>query len=136
MPGAFKLDHLQPIKPLWFRYFSNFSTFILGSQFLLPRGPIMGKGKFSQPTVRYCPLPWRLIAAASAPRKMPRPNSLPRFTKERPLCPLEAVAAPVRSSSKKGVRSKKGGLQRAPLQMSNFTMTQASTHESIFSIKL
>ena len=35
MPGAFKLDHLQPIKPLLFPNFSIFSTFILGGQFKL-----------------------------------------------------------------------------------------------------
>ena len=37
MPGAFKLDHLQPIEPLLFPYFCNFYTFILGSHFLLPQ---------------------------------------------------------------------------------------------------
>ena len=42
MPGAFKLDHLQPIKPLFFPYFSNFSTFILRSHFLLPQGANYG----------------------------------------------------------------------------------------------
>ena len=47
VPGAFKLDHLQPIERLLFPYFCNFSTFILGSQFLYPRGPIMGKGNSS-----------------------------------------------------------------------------------------
>ena len=31
------LDHLQPIKPILFLNFSNFFTFILGSQFLLPQ---------------------------------------------------------------------------------------------------
>ena len=36
VPGAFKLDHLQPIEPLLFPDFSNFFTFILGGQFLLP----------------------------------------------------------------------------------------------------
>ena len=39
MPGTFKLDHLQPCKPLLFWNFSNFFTFILGSQFLLPQRP-------------------------------------------------------------------------------------------------
>ena len=37
MPGAFKLDHLQPFKPLLFWKISNSFTFILGSQFLLPQ---------------------------------------------------------------------------------------------------
>ena len=34
MPGAFKLDHFQPIKPSLLRKISNFFTFILGGQFL------------------------------------------------------------------------------------------------------
>ena len=38
VPGAFKLDHLQPIKTLLFPYYFNFYTFILGSYFLLPQG--------------------------------------------------------------------------------------------------
>ena len=37
VPGAFKLDHLLPVKPILFSQFSNFSTFILGGQFLLPQ---------------------------------------------------------------------------------------------------
>ena len=41
VPGAFKLDHLQPIKPLLFPNFYNFFTFILSA--------IIGKGAFSQP---------------------------------------------------------------------------------------
>ena len=43
MPGAFKLDHLQPIKPLLFPNFCIFSTFILGGQFLLPQRTNIGK---------------------------------------------------------------------------------------------
>ena len=35
--GAFKLDHLQPMKIIFCKNFSNFSTFILGGQFLLPQ---------------------------------------------------------------------------------------------------
>ena len=31
VPGALKLDHLQPVKPILLFKFSNFSTFILGS---------------------------------------------------------------------------------------------------------
>ena len=37
VPGAFKLDHLQSFKSLLFWKFSNFFTFILGGQFLLPQ---------------------------------------------------------------------------------------------------
>ena len=37
VPGAFKLDHVQPIKLLILRKFSIFFTFILGGQFLLPQ---------------------------------------------------------------------------------------------------
>ena len=37
VPGAFKLDHLQPFKPILFWKFSNFFTFILGSPLLLPQ---------------------------------------------------------------------------------------------------
>ena len=37
MPGAFKLDQLQPIKPILFWKIFNFFHFILGSQFLLPQ---------------------------------------------------------------------------------------------------
>ena len=48
VPGAFKLDHLQPVEPILFRKNSNSFTFILGSPFLLPQRLIMGKGKISQ----------------------------------------------------------------------------------------
>ena len=48
VPGALKLDHLQPFKPILSWTFSNFFTFILGSPFLLPQRLIMGKGKISQ----------------------------------------------------------------------------------------
>ena len=44
MPGAFKLDHLQPVKPILFPKFSNFFTFILEANSYYPRGLIMGKG--------------------------------------------------------------------------------------------
>ena len=37
VPGVFKLGHLQQVEPLLFRNFSNFFTFILGGQFLLPQ---------------------------------------------------------------------------------------------------
>ena len=46
--GAFKLDHLQPFKPILFPKIFNFFTFILGSQFLLPQRANNGKGKFLQ----------------------------------------------------------------------------------------
>ena len=48
MPGAFKLDHLQPIKPLLFPNFYIFFTFILGGQFLLPQRANMEKREISQ----------------------------------------------------------------------------------------
>ena len=48
MPGAFKLDHLQPIKPLLFQYFFTFSTFILGDHFLLPQKANYQKWEFFQ----------------------------------------------------------------------------------------
>ena len=48
VPGAFKLDHLQAMKPLLFPDFSNFFTFILGGQFLLPQRANNGKWEFTQ----------------------------------------------------------------------------------------
>ena len=47
VPGAFKLDHLQPIKPILFSKFYNFFTFILGAISYYPRGPILRKGRFA-----------------------------------------------------------------------------------------
>ena len=44
VPGAFKLDHLQPVKPILFLKFSKFCTFILGAISYYPRRPIMRKG--------------------------------------------------------------------------------------------
>ena len=44
MPGAFKLDHLQPVKPILFSKFYNFFTFILEANSYYPRGLIMRKG--------------------------------------------------------------------------------------------
>ena len=49
MPGAFKLDHLQPFAPLTFSNYTIFFTFILGGQFLLPQRANNGKREFSQP---------------------------------------------------------------------------------------
>ena len=49
VPGAFKLDHLHPFKPLLFLQFSNFFTFILAGQFLLPQRANNGKRGISQP---------------------------------------------------------------------------------------
>ena len=37
VPGVFILGHLQQVEPLLFWNFSNFFTFILGGQFLLPQ---------------------------------------------------------------------------------------------------
>ena len=48
VPWAFKLDHVQPFKPILFWTISNFLTFILGANSYYPRGLIMGKGKFLQ----------------------------------------------------------------------------------------
>ena len=48
VPGAFKLDHLQPVEPILIWKFSNFFTFILGAQFLLPQKANNEKGEFSQ----------------------------------------------------------------------------------------
>ena len=36
-PGAIKLDHLQPFKPILFGKFSICFTFKLGGQYLLPQ---------------------------------------------------------------------------------------------------
>ena len=49
VPGAFKLDHLLPYKPLLFWKISIFFTFILGGQFLLPQRANNGKREFFQP---------------------------------------------------------------------------------------
>ena len=39
MPGAFKLDHLQPVEPILSRHFPNIPIFILGSPILItPEG--------------------------------------------------------------------------------------------------
>ena len=48
VPGAFKLDHLHPVKPILFSKFYNFFTFILGGQFFLPQRSNNGKREFSQ----------------------------------------------------------------------------------------
>ena len=48
VPGAFKLDHLQPIKPLLLPNFYKFFTFILVGQFLLPQMANNGERGFSQ----------------------------------------------------------------------------------------
>ena len=48
VPGAFKLDHLHPFKPLLFWKFFIFFTFILGGQFLLPQRANNGERKFTQ----------------------------------------------------------------------------------------
>ena len=43
MPGALKLDHLQPFEPILSQKIFNFFTLILGGQFLLPHRDINGK---------------------------------------------------------------------------------------------
>ena len=48
VPGAFKLDHMQPVKPILFLKFSNFFTFILEGHFLLPQRANNEKGEFFQ----------------------------------------------------------------------------------------
>ena len=48
-PGAFKLDHLHPVKPIWFSKSYNFFTFILEANHYYPRGLIMGKGNSHNP---------------------------------------------------------------------------------------
>ena len=47
MPGAFKLDHLQPIEAILFQKIFNFFSFILGGQFLLPQRTNNGNGDSS-----------------------------------------------------------------------------------------
>ena len=44
VPGAFRLDHLHPVKPILFSKFYNFFTFILEANSYYPRGLIMRKG--------------------------------------------------------------------------------------------
>ena len=44
VPGAFKLDHLHPVKPILFSKFYNFFTFILEANSYYPRGLILRKG--------------------------------------------------------------------------------------------
>merc|ERR1712024_144441 len=51
VPGAFKLDHLQPVEPILFPKFYNFFTFILGGQFLLPQRANNGKSG-THPTLK------------------------------------------------------------------------------------
>ena len=46
--GALKLDHMQLIKSLLLPYFCKFSTFILGTHFLLPQRANNGKREFFQ----------------------------------------------------------------------------------------
>ena len=51
VPGAFKLDHLQPVEPILFCKFSNYLTFILEANSYYPREGKnkTGKMEFSQP---------------------------------------------------------------------------------------
>ena len=48
VPETFKLDHLQPVKPLLFQNLSNFFFFILGGHFFIPQRANNGKRGFSQ----------------------------------------------------------------------------------------
>ena len=48
MPGAFKLDHLQPVEPILFPKISNSSLLYTGGQFLLPQRANNEKREFSQ----------------------------------------------------------------------------------------
>ena len=57
-PGAFKLDHLQPVKPILFPRFSNFFTFILGANSYYPRRLIMGKGNSPNSKYGWCRGVW------------------------------------------------------------------------------
>ena len=45
MPGAFKLDHLQPVELILFCKISNFCTFILGANSYYPREGKTENGK-------------------------------------------------------------------------------------------
>ena len=45
VPGAFKLDHWQPVKPILLTKFSNFFTFLLGANSYYPRERKAEKGK-------------------------------------------------------------------------------------------
>ena len=51
VPGAFKLDHLQPVKPILFNKFYNFFTFIQDANSYYPREYKIENKKmeFSQP---------------------------------------------------------------------------------------
>ena len=44
VPGAFKVDHLHPVKPILFSKFYNFFTFILEANSYYPIGLIMRRG--------------------------------------------------------------------------------------------
>ena len=47
VPGALKLDHLQPFKLILSQTFPTFSSFILGGQFLLPQRANTEEREFS-----------------------------------------------------------------------------------------
>ena len=59
VPGAFKLDHLQPIEPILFQKIFNFFTFILGGQFLLPQRANNGNGAFIHFSTRELKARWQ-----------------------------------------------------------------------------
>ena len=58
VPGAFKLDHLQPVKPILFLRFSDFFTFILGAHSYYPRRLIIGKGNSPHSKYGWCRGVW------------------------------------------------------------------------------
>ena len=49
MAGAFKLEHLQPFRPILFLHISICMNFILGGQFLLLQRANSEKREFIQP---------------------------------------------------------------------------------------
>ena len=51
MPGAFKLDHLHPFKPLGSKEISSFSLSYWEANSYYPREPIMGKGNSPNPKI-------------------------------------------------------------------------------------
>ena len=105
MPGAFKLDHLQPFKPILFWNFYNFFTFILGSPFLLPQmkrecekgilqmDEAQGFQYLGQSNWTICS-PWcrffHIFSILSLRRLTPRADSMKEF--ERRLAPHHAVS--------------------------------------------
>ena len=132
--GAFKLDHLHPIKPLLFWKFSIFFTFLLGSQFQRAnnekRPTHCGSSLLSPPPATHR---GRVRSPENAEAKF-----APAFHRGKAslavLLRLLLLHPFARSPRKACARKRKGGLQRVPLRVSKFRMTQsqASRHELIF----